>query len=138
MPLGDLEEEGWYKILIIAAQWSFVEQLYRLLSNDNIFKCELAESGFSAGAQTYVFRPDLMIIDLSLGREQVLKTVQSVRRAAAHKNNYLIALAVEDDPHPEALQEAGFNEAFKKPVDAMLLAKRIRTLAKAKLSNDQV
>src|SRR5262249_41127047 len=51
MPLGELEEEGLHKILIIGADKLFVDRVKELLPEDDDYKYELAHSGFEAGIQ---------------------------------------------------------------------------------------
>src|ERR1700752_3495999 len=107
MPLGELEEEGLHKILIIGAEKLFIDRVQELLPEDDDFKYELANSGFEAGIQAESFHPDTIIIDL----------------------------ASEDEAPPEALVNYGFNESFKKPFDVALLAERIQTLVEEKRAN---
>src|SRR5437868_7278573 len=58
MPLGELEEEGWHKILIIGAEKLFIDRIQELLPEDEDYKYELAASGFEAGIQAESFHPD--------------------------------------------------------------------------------
>src|SRR5215467_7592960 len=67
MPLGELEEEGLHKILIIGAEKLFIDRVRELLPEDDYFKYELATSGFEAGIQAESFHPDTIIIDLAMG-----------------------------------------------------------------------
>jgi two-component system response regulator RpaA len=131
MPLGILEEEELHKILIIGAEDVFVERLQQLLPESDDFKYELASSGFEAGIKAQSFHPDTIVIDLSLGRSEAIQIAQNLRRDEAYAKTLIIALASEDEAAPEKLNEYGFNEAFKRPFDIMLLAERIRTLAEA-------
>src|SRR5947199_7840272 len=68
MPLGELEEEGLHKILIIGAEKLFIDRVRELLPEDDDFKYELAYSGFDAGILAESFHPDPIIIDLASGR----------------------------------------------------------------------
>jgi len=132
MPLGELEEEGWHKILIIGAEKLFIDRLHELLPEDEDYKYELANSGFEAGIQAESFHPDTIIIDLALGRSEALQISQNLRRNQQYETTLIIGLASEDEAAPEALVNYGFNEAFKKPFDIALLGERIRTLADQK------
>src|SRR6476660_1717184 len=107
MPLGELEEEGLHKILIIGAEKLFIDRTKEILPEDDDFKYELAHSGFEAGIQAESFHPDTIII----------------------------ALASEDEANPEGLTNYGFNESFKKPFDVALLGERIRTVVEEKRAN---
>src|SRR5271165_1036055 len=135
MPLGELEEEGLHKILIVGAEKLFVDRVRELLPEDDDFKYELAASGFEAGIQAESFRPDTIIIDLAMGRSEGLQIAQNLRRNTAYEATLIVALASEDEASPEGLTQFGFNEAFKKPFDIALLAERIRTLVEEKREN---
>lgn len=128
MPLGELEEEGWHKILIIGAERLFIERLQEQLPEADDFRYEIANSGFEAGTMAASFHPDTIIIDLSMGRSEALQISQNLRRNDAHEKSVIIALASEDEADPEGLTGYGFNEAFKKPFDVTLLAERIHTI----------
>ncbi len=132
MPLGELEEEGLHKILIIGADKLFVDRVKELLPEDDDYKYELAHSGFEAGIQAESFHPDTIIIDLAMGRSEALQIASNLRKDAAYEQTLIIALASEDEASPEGLTNYGFNEAFKKPFDVALLGERIRTLVDEK------
>ena len=83
MPLGELEEEGWHKILIIGAEKLFIDRVKELLPEDDDFKYELANSGFEAGIQAESFHPDTIIIDLAMGRSEALQIASNLRRNPA-------------------------------------------------------
>jgi two-component system response regulator RpaA len=133
MPLGELEEEEWHKILIIGAEKHFIDRLQELLPDSEDYKYQIANSGFEAGIMAQSFHPDTIIIDLSLGRSEALQIAANLRRDPAYETTLMIALASEDEADPDSLKTAHhFNEAFKKPFDIALLAERIRSLALAK------
>ncbi len=132
MPLGELEEEEWHKILVIGAERLFIDRLQELLPESDDFKYEVANSGFEAGIMAESFHPDTIIIDLALGRSEALQIAANLRRNAQYEQTLIVALASEDEAAPEKLSEHGFSEAFKKPFDIALLGERIRTLAEQK------
>lgn len=135
MPLGELEEEEWHKILVIGAEKIFIDRIKEMLPEDDDFKYEIANSGFEAGIQAESFHPDTIIIDLALGRSEAIQITANLRRNPAYEATLIIGLASEDEAAPEKLSEHGFSEAFKKPFDIALLAERIRTLAEQKREN---
>ena len=135
MPLGELEEEGLHKILIIGADKLFVDRVKEMLPEDEDFKYELANSGFEAGTLAQSFHPDTIVIDLGLGRSESIQITANLRRNPAYEGTFIVALASEDEAEPEALTQYGFSEAFKKPFDVALLAERIRTLVEEKRAN---
>ena len=135
MPLGELEEEEWHKILVIGAEKIFIDRLKELLPEDEDYKYEVANSGFEAGIQAESFHPDTIIIDLALGRSESIMIVQNLRKSTNYEATLIVGLASEDEAAPEKLIEYGFTEVFKKPFDVALLGERIRTLAEQKREN---
>ena len=135
MPLGELEEEGWHKILIIGAEKLFIDRVVELLPEDEEYKYELAHSGFEAGIQAESFHPDTIIVDLAMGRSEALQIAGNLRRNPQFEQAMIIALASEDEASSEMLLNYGFSEAFKKPFDVALLTERIRTLVEEKREN---
>ena len=133
--LGELEEEGWHKILIIGADKLFIDRIQELLPEDDDFKYELANSGFEAGIQAESFHPDTIIIDLAMGRSEGLQIAQNLRRNPQYELTLIISMASEDEAAPETLVNFGFNEVFKKPFDVALLGERIRSLVEEKRAN---
>jgi two-component system response regulator RpaA len=132
MPLGELEEEEWHKILVIGAENLFIDRIKELLPEDDDYKYEVANSGFEAGIQAESFHPDTIVIDLALGRSESIQITQNLRRNAAYEGTMIVGLASEDEAAPEKLTEYGFSEIFKKPFDIALLGERVRTLAEQK------
>ena len=135
MPLGELEEEGWHKILVIGAEQLLIDRVRELLPEDDDYKYEVANSGFEAGTAAQSFHPDTIVVDLAMGRSEGLQIAQNLRRNEHYKDTLILGLASEDEPNPEALTQSGFNDAFKKPFDVALLAERIRAVVDAKREN---
>lgn len=132
IPLGELEEEGLYKILVVGADQLFVDRIKELLPETDDFKYERANSGFEAGIQSEGFHPDTIIIDLAMGRSDGLQIAANLCKNADFEHTLIVALAGEDEAEPEALTNVGFSEAFKKPFDVADLASRIRFCADEK------
>jgi two-component system response regulator RpaA len=109
MPLGELEEEGLHKVLLIGVEQPFVDRLRALLPEADDFKYALAHSGFEAGTAAESFRPDTVIIDLAMGRSGALQIAANLRRNPQYEQTLILALAGEDEAAPEAL--AGFASA---------------------------
>jgi two-component system, OmpR family, response regulator RpaA len=135
MPLGELEEEGLHKILVIGAEKLFNDRLKELLPEDEDFKYEYANSGFEAGTMAHSFHPDSIIIDLAMGRSEAIQIASNLRKNGHFEQTLIIALASEDEADPDSLTNHGFNEAFKKPFDVALLGERIQTLFDDKRAN---
>jgi len=127
MPLGELEKEGWHKILVIGAEKLFIDRIKNLLPESEDFRYEIANSGFEAGIQAESFHPDTIIVDLAMGRSEGLQIAVNLRRNPAYEQTVIIAMASEDEAAPEKLIESyGLNEVFKKPFDTALLGELIR------------
>jgi excisionase family DNA binding protein len=135
MPMGELEEEGWHKILVIGAEKLFIDRLKEMLPEDDDFRYNVANSGFEAGIQAEGFHPDSIIIDLAMGRTEALQIAQTLRRNPNYENSLMLGLAGEDEAEPDALTRFGFNETFKKPFDIALLGERIRRLVEETRDN---
>jgi two-component system response regulator RpaA len=135
MPLGELEEEGLHKILVIGADKLFVDRIKELLPENDDFKYELANSGFEAGIQAESFHPDTIIIDMAMGRSEGLQIAQNLRRKAQYETTVIVGLASEDEASPESLNQYGFNDIYKKPFDIALLAEKISTAVEEKRDN---
>src|SRR5262245_14155988 len=97
MPLGELEEEEWHKILVIGAERLFIDRLQELLPENEDYKYEIANSGFEAGIMAESFHPDTIIIDLSLGRSEALQIASNLRRNPQYEATLMVALAAEDE-----------------------------------------
>ena len=132
MPLGQLAEEQWYKVLLIGTEKLFNDRVKEILPATDDFRFELANSGFEAGTLAQSFHPDTIVIDLGLGRSESIQITANLRRNDLYSTTLIIGLAGEDEADPDKLIEHGFNEIFKKPFDVALLGERIRTIAEAK------
>ncbi len=129
MPLGELEEEGWHKILIIGAEPLFIERTKELLPDDEDYKAgsrlEVAHSGFEAGVCTGQHLPDTVILDFALGRGECIAIARQFRQLSPDAD--LIALTNEDERDTmELLGLLGFDAIFVKPFDVALLAERLK------------
>jgi two-component system response regulator RpaA len=132
MPLGELDEEEWYKVLLIATEKLMTDRIKELLPEAEDYKYQFAGSGFEAGMLSHNFQPDTIVIDLGLGRSEGIQIVERLRADETHAGTLIVALASEDEAQEDQLPQHGFNAVFKKPFDVALLAEKIRTIADAK------
>jgi DNA-binding response OmpR family regulator len=100
------------------------------MSNDE-FKIEVAASGFEAGIQAESLHPDCVVVDFVMGRDEALMIAQNLRRNNEYAETVLIGL-LSDEDNASGFDRTLFNETFRKPFDAALLAERIRTLVNRK------
>src|SRR3979411_1395428 len=80
MPLGELEEEEWHKILIIGADKLFIDRVKELLPEDDDDKEGIAQGGFDAGLMAESFHPDTIVMDLALGRHEAIQIPSNLRK----------------------------------------------------------
>ena len=132
MPLGELEEEEWHKVLLIGTEKLFNDRIKEILPEDEDYKFQYANSGFEAGMLAGNFQPDTIIIDLGLGRAESIQIVARLRADETHTGTLIVGLASEDEAAPEQLSQHGFNDVFKKPFDVALLGEKIKSIAEAK------
>ena len=132
MPLGELEEEEWHKVLLIGTEKLFNDRIKELLPENEDYKFQYANSGFEAGMLAGNFQPDTIIIDLGLGRAESIQIVARLRADESHTGTLIVGLASEDEAAPEQLSQQGFNDVFKKPFDVALLGEKIKSIADAK------
>ena len=76
--------------------------------------------------------PTTIVIDLGLGRSESIQITGNLRKNESYTATLIIGLAGEDEADPDKLKEYGFDDIFKQPFDAALLAERIRSIADAK------
>jgi len=126
MPLGELEDEAMGKLLLVGVEGVVRTGLESVLPIED-FKIEIAASGFEAGIQAESLHPDCVVIAFSMGRNESLMIAQNLRRNGDYADTVLIALLSDEDT-ASGFDRTIFNETFRKPFDAALLAERIRTL----------
>lgn len=129
MPLGELEDEGIAKVLLVGAGEAITARLAELLPAADGFRIAAAADGFDAGLLVPGLAPDAVVIDLCLGRGEGTLIAGKIRKAAGDRPVVVIALAGEDEPDPAWLLARGFDDVFKHPFDAAVLAERIRPVA---------
>lgn len=134
MPLGELESEVYNKVLVVGADGPMLGVLRDHLREADDFRLETAASGFEAGIRAESFHPDCILVDLAIGRIEAGQIAQNLRRSPDHAGTILVALTP-DEPGEETYN-LGFNDAFKKPFDAALLAERIRRLISQKKADE--
>ncbi|HUG91276.1 MAG TPA: helix-turn-helix domain-containing protein [Planctomycetaceae bacterium] len=126
MPLGELEDEAMGKLLVVGADAAVRSSLTELMGADD-FKIESAQSGFEAGIQAESLHPDCVVVDFAMGRNEALMIAQNLRRNTEYTDTVLVGL-LSDEDNQSGFDRTVFNETFRKPFDAALLAERIRTL----------
>ncbi len=126
MPLGELEDEALGKILLVGADNQVCSSINDMIGLDE-FKVESAVSGFEVGIQAESLHPDCVVIDFGMGQGESLMIAQNLKKKNKYAETILIGL-VSDADNASGFDHSLFNETFRKPFDAALLAERIRTL----------
>jgi CheY-like chemotaxis protein len=127
MPLGELEGEELFKVLVVGAEAEVCDRLRELLPEADDYRCEPADCGFHAGLIAETFAPAAVVVDLAVGRREAVQLAAHVRRHPRYCRALLVALADADEPDAGPL--ADFDEVFLKPFDAALLAERLQAAA---------
>ena len=130
MPLGELEDEAMGKLLVVGADANTKGGLFEMLG-DGEFKIETAASGFEAGIQAESLHPDCVVVDFAMGRGEALMIAANLKKNAEYTDTVLVGL-LSDDDSASGFDRTIFNETFRKPFDAALLAERIKTLINRK------
>jgi len=125
MPLRGLEDYLRYRVLLVSVDATFDRLLRESISKIEDYRLEYASSVFEFGALVATIRPDVIVLDFSLGRRESIEIVRDLRKDDAYAATLIIGLASEDEAEPEQLLEYGFNVVFKKPLDVAVIAKRI-------------
>ena len=132
MPLGELEEEEWHKVLLIGTEKLFNDRMKELLPENEDFKYELrqqrvrgrhARPELPPGHDHHRPRPRPQRVDPDRR--------QPAEERGVHRPRSSSAWPGEDEAAPEKLNEYGFNDVFKKPFDVALLGERIRTAGRS-------
>ena len=126
MPLGELEDEAMGKLLLVGVESPVRNSLLEMMDASD-YKIESATSGFEAGIQAESLHPDCVVIDFAMGRHESMLIAQNLRKNNDYADAVLVALLSDDDT-ASGFDRSIFNETFRKPFDAALLAERIRTL----------
>lgn len=126
MPLNGLHES--WTILLIGAGDMLADRLGAALAEEDGFVFLRAESAFEAGIQAAGCLPDVVLIDLGMGRSEALAIARRLAADPAHGGAAILVIASEDEPDQKALQ-AEFAGMFRRPFDPELLAQALRNLA---------
>jgi excisionase family DNA binding protein len=132
MPLDGIIDETIAKVLVVAQDQILIDNLKRELPEEKSFKVSVAASGFDAGIQAEMFRPDCAIVDFSIGKMESVQICQNMKKNGEFSDVILIVLLPDDESLPASFDRSSINETFKKPFDSALLAERLRTLIGSK------
>lgn len=121
MPLGELEDDGKVRVLLVGTDGSLKGELERL-SPDGLL-LETATDAFTAGSAAQEFQPKCAVIDTRTLGEAVPSLIDGFR-----SNGFggLVLIGIVGAGATGRI--AQLDETFRDPFDAALLLERIRTL----------
>ncbi len=130
MPLGELEDMAMGKVLIVDPSGSVLTQISGEFDK-NYYRLESAGTAFETGTLLHSFHPDCVVIDLAVGPKSAEEIARGLRQQPATADVVLIAI-LDNAEQAKMLDLTLFNETFRRPYDATLLAERVRSLVQRK------
>jgi len=128
IPLHNLES-GKKKVLIVDDDEEIVELIGDVLIRDGRFEIRSALSGYDAGIQTQVFRPDLMLLDYMLPDVNGNVVCQTIRKNPEFDYiKIIIVSGVIKQDEIDQLLKSGAEDFIKKPFDITELTDKITTV----------
>jgi len=128
IPLHNLES-GKKKVLIVDDDEEIVELIGDVLVRDGRFEIRSALSGYDAGIQTQVFRPDLILLDYMLPDVNGNVVCQTIRKNPEFDYiRIIIVSGVIKQDEIDQLLKSGAEDFIKKPFDITELTDKITTV----------
>ncbi len=129
MPLGELDEEGLMKVLLVGTDEPLKNSLVEL--NQNGLRLETVTADlFEAGSKAQELHPQCVVIDTRTMGDKTPQLVDGLRGNGYDKAVIIGIL----DGGTDRFATVPFNERFRSPFDAALLLERITTLVGRVLS----
>jgi two-component system response regulator RpaA len=125
MPTHHLEEHTTYRVLLFGVGGVVEAALATALPSDAGYRVESVQSSFDVGCLLYSFKPNCVLIDLSVGRSAAGQ-VLGYLRASDRAGTLVLALAGEDETDEAGLVGMGFDGVFVAPHNPQELAERVR------------
>lgn len=127
IPLGALEESARKKrVLIVDDEIGIVEMLAAFFRSLGQYEVETATNGYAAGALTATFRPDVLIIDYSLGDITGLDVAKAIRSNPALSRTRILCMSgFVTAEEAEKLLREGIDDFVKKPLDLIDMQQRV-------------
>ncbi len=104
------------KILIVDDEKDVVRTLIKILSKNEKYQIESADSGFIAGSKLEVFKPDIIILDIFLGDIDGRDFSKFIRNHPELSESKVIGMSGKLDKNEiKELLKKGFDEFLSKP-----------------------
>lgn len=112
------------RVLLLGVGDELTARICAELSDLNDTQLRHEAKSFGAGLVISEWRPQVVVIDLAMGRGESIDV--ALRLKKANPKSWLVALAPEDDAEPRRLLGMGFSDVLQYPFDPVLLAESIR------------
>jgi len=123
MPTEAVERPDHQHVLLAGFAPDLAAEVTARFEGDEACRIRSAATGFEAGALATEFAPDVVLVDLSMGRIEACQVVAGLKGIPHIKARY-VAINAGDARH-DVLMEAGFVEVFAGQPDAATLAEEI-------------
>ncbi len=124
MPLGELQDTGSVRVLVIASGAGAVQGIAGPLQTEG-FDLRTATSAFEGGSLATQFKPHAVIVDSSIGVPTLL-SIAALLNNDSHHECFLAGIFPRDAELPEAVA-CRLDDCFRSPFDPALLSARIAT-----------
>ena len=115
------------KVLIVEDDEAVVGMIERYL-DEYSFSFQTASDGFKAGAMLMDFKPDLLILDLSIPEMDGFEVLKFVRETEVLKKTKVLVISGTGDGELEKARKAGANKVLGKPFKPQKIKKAVARL----------
>lgn len=114
------------KIMVLDDDWEFLDEVCDVLNSNGFTTVPLSE-GSCASLIAAKFQPDLILLDLKLGKKSGFMIADSLRGNEETKNIPIIAITgfYVDDSYKELIDAVGVKKCLIKPCDPVALIKAV-------------
>lgn len=125
IPLDGLDN-GWTRVLILDGDAAFCDAIQSTLGENREFEVATAQSALEAGAAAQEFKPDVLVVDVTLADVSVAAASRFVRSLSTTAPVSLIGIGQGlTDAQGQALLQQGFDGYLAKPFDTSSLVRLI-------------
>lgn len=124
------------KVLVVDDEPDIVEILVYNLEKEG-YEVASAHDGISAVKTAAKFKPDLILLDIMMPRQDGVETCRQIREIPELKNTFVLFLTARSEEYSEvAAFEVGADDYINKPIKPRALMSRIAALFRRDLQKD--
>lgn len=124
------------KVLVVDDEPDIVEILAYNLEKEG-YEVASAQDGISAVKTAAKFKPDLILLDIMMPRQDGVETCRQIREIPELKNTFVLFLTARSEEYSEvAAFEVGADDYINKPIKPRALMSRIAALFRRDLQKD--